>query len=88
MDTQHRTQMPPPPQATKPPAEPDRGTWAPVILMLLGLGAWGAGFALWAAAEDADVPTKNYAMTVALAVVGAALLIIAVLYELASRMTR
>jgi hypothetical protein len=50
-------------------------------LFLFGLIAWAAAAVLWVAGADATDPARNYAATIALAVVGAALVIVAAIYD-------
>jgi hypothetical protein len=61
--------------------EPAPRSAAPIGIYLFAVAAWVAAAFMWAAGTDVDDPARNYAATVALAVVGGALAVVAAIYD-------
>lgn len=83
--TRHDREM----NQTYPPplSEKHDSGWLPPFVFLLGLVAWIAAGACWAVMDDGDgLDAARYqTLAIVLAVVGAGLVIIATLYDIASR---
>jgi hypothetical protein len=65
------------------PDEQDRGPsgFVTFIVSLFALIAWAGAFALISSADEQDVPATNYALGIALTIVGATLILAVVIYD-------
>jgi hypothetical protein len=87
MSITERIPAPPKPRSVAPPGRARRiGESVTIKFVILGgFGAWLVGLFFWLAADDPDTTQLEamhyYAATVGLAVVGAALLIVAAIFD-------
>jgi hypothetical protein len=59
----------------------EQGGGVTIIVFLLGIVAWFGAFAMIVNAKDQNTPTENYALGIALTIVGATLIIAATIYD-------
>jgi len=77
MSTQHRTRQLPPPTAP----DEHQGSWVVVIVFLLGIVALIASFLIAGSGADATEPATQYVQAIIVAIAGAALMIVAAIYD-------